>query len=361
VNEKYPEIKINLLAVKENYRTICRLLVGGPIVSAMVKNDAYGLGAQRISCSLYEAGCRDFWVAYIQEALDIRNVLPPDANVYYLQGFCHTDLELLPANNIVPVINSLPEFNVVKNKGLRFVLHVDTGLTRLGMRRRDLDAILPNLAQEQILYVISHLANEYGGQHDWQQKRNFDEILAKILNVTCVKESLTASNVLNLDESFHYDLVRVGAFLYGIQGGGIRPLNVLTIKAKILQMYDVPKGTCIGYGATHVTDRKTKVAIISIGYGDGIKRQLSNVGNVLFYDSNKNLYKARILGNISMDSMACDITDVSSGVAVEGADAILIDDTYTINDMANAAQTIPYEILTSINFKSKRIKLTYVE
>jgi alanine racemase len=362
VNEICPEITVDLLAIKENYRTICRLLGDGrSAVSAVVKNDAYGLGAQRVSRTLYEAGCRDFWVAYAREAVDIRRVLPFDANIYYLQGFCSTDVELLEVYRIVPVINSLAEFNAIKSKGIGFILHVDTGLTRLGLRQEDLDMILPDLSRENVLYVISHLACGDGGRQDIQQKRSFDETLTKVRSVTDAKGSLVASNIVNLGRDFLYDLVRVGAFLYGIRNGNLEPRTVLCMKTKVLQTYSIPSGTNVGYGATHVTDRETEVAIISVGYADGIKRHLSSNGCVLFYDSTSGPYKARILGRISMDLTACDITDVPNGVVVEGADAILLDDAYTINEMSEDAQTISYEILTSINFKSKRFKLTYTE
>jgi alanine racemase len=355
-----PKAIIDLNAIKENYKTISNIIGRNVVASAVIKDEAYGLGAKKVAVSLYEAGCRDFWVAYLKEAIDVRNVLPLDANIYFLQGFELSCIELSKIYKIIPVINSLEEFNLVKKKDIPFVLHIDTGLTRLGVRPNDLEAIIPDLKNETISYVISHLACGNGGSLDLKQKKVFDEVLAKINNVTKVKASLAASGGTTiLRKEFLYDLVRVGAFLYGVNFEGIPSKNVLSLKTKVLQKYTVEENISVGYNSTYVTTKKTKIAVISIGYADGIKRSLSNKGNVLFYDISGKYYKAKILGRVSMDIVVCDVTDIPDELTEVYKEVVILDENYSVNEMAEDAGTIPYEILTSINFKSRRFEIFY--
>ena len=107
---------IDLGAIQRNYKTIADFVEKDTVTSAVVKNNAYGMGAQEVSSALYDAGCRDFWTAYLAEALTIRTVLPNDAKIYYLQGFRKNDIPIVKEQNIVPVINSLDEFNAIKKK-----------------------------------------------------------------------------------------------------------------------------------------------------------------------------------------------------------------------------------------------------
>ena len=157
-------------------------------------------------------------------------------------------------------------------------------------------------------------------------------------------------------------MVRIGAFLYGIQATpNIKLKNVFSLKTSVLQRYKLPPDSFIGYGATFKTTRETTLAVISIGYADGIKCSLSNKGIIEFYDKLGKVYRAPILGRISMDLIACDVTDTPEELTRISASAIVIDENYSINEMAIDAGTIPYEILTSINFKSKRFSILYKE
>lgn len=360
-----PKATIDLSAIKENYRLISELIGEKVITSAVVKNDAYGLGAQRVSQALYEVGCRNFWTAYIKEAINIRRVLPLDANIFFLQGFSPLDIDFMKAYKISPVINSIEDFYNVKGKDIGgFVLHIDSGLSRLGLRPEDIDEILPFLKNEKIHYVISHLAcsDEKDSDHNVIQKKSFDENLAKIKSVIDVKAGISASAGAILGREYWYDMVRIGAFLYGVQTlPDLKPKNVFSFETSVLQQYKLPQGSFIGYGATFRTRRETTLAVISIGYADGIKRSLSNKGVIEFYDASGKIYKAPIVGNISMDLLACDVTDIPEDVTKASSRAVVIDENYSINEMAIDAGTIPYEVLTSINFKSQRFSVIYKE
>lgn len=367
-NNICPKAIINIAAVKDNYLKILNFIEGKAICAAVVKNDAYGLGAQKISVSLYETGCRDFFVAYMSEAINIRRVLPLDANIYFLQGFDGSYIEYIKSYSIIPVINSVSEFNNAKGNNIPMVLHVDTGLSRLGIREDDIDIIINDIKSEDVRYVISHLAcsDEIENPFNKIQKENFDRILSKIRTYKKdIKAGISASAGTLIGDDYLYDIVRIGAFLYGINPisssskSSIVPKNVLSLNSRILQKYELDEDVSIGYGATYKTDRKTKIAVISIGYADGIKRSLSNRGYVIFYDG-KIQYKAKILGNISMDLLVCDITDIPDSITNVHDTAHILDDFYTINHMGCDANVLSYEILTSINFKSQRFDIEYI-
>lgn len=359
----YPSININISAVRDNYLAIRNYINNSTIVSAVVKANAYGLNAKIVSDGLYDVGCRDFWVAYLKEAIDIRSVLPYDANIYVLQGFTKDDIDLLKQYRITQVINSIEEFSIAKCNGLNLVLFFDTGISRLGIRQSDIDSIIPHLKDEKISYVISHLAcaEDMYSPYNLKQKNIFEEILSKINEIKSVKAGISASGGAFLGAEYQYDIIRIGAFLYGIQVFPeiLKSKNVVSLKTQVLQKYKIQPGEGVGYGLTFKATRETKIAVISIGYADGINRKLSNNGKVLFYTNDGEYYKAQILGNISMDLLVCDVTTIPDECTCVGHEAVLLDDNYTINDMANELGTIPYEILTSLHYSSSRINVTY--
>ena len=359
----YPSINIDITAVRDNYLSVKHYVNPNVVVSAVVKANAYGLNARIVSDGLYDAGCRDFWVAYLKEAIDIRDVLPYDANIYVLQGFNRDDVDLLKQYRLTQVINSIEECNIAKNNGLDLVLFFDTGLSRLGIRKEDLDSLLSDIKEEHISYIISHLAcsEDMYSPYNFKQKQVFEEILLKIKEIKQVKAGISASGGTFLGSEYQYDIVRIGAFLYGIQifPSILKSKNVVSVKTQVLQKYSINTGDGIGYGLTFKASHTTKVAVISIGYADGIKRSLSNRGKVLFYNNEGECYKAPILGNISMDLLVCDITIIPDDCTCVGHEAVLLDDNYTINDMAAESNTIPYEILTGLTYNSPRMHVTY--
>lgn len=357
-----PKAVIDLHAIQKNYQAVVNRIGSGVTPSAVVKSDAYGLGARKVSQALHKIGCNNFWTAYIQEAIDIRQVLPEDVNIFYLQGFAKSDIDLIKQHNLTPVINSIDDFNNIKGQNIEFVLHVDSGFSRLGLRPDDIETILPVIKNERIHYVISHLAcsDEKDSEINLMQKLSFDSSLAKIREVVNVKAGISASGGVLLGEGYNYDMIRIGALLYGIKiVPDLKLRNVLSVYTKILQRYKVPSGSIVGYGATFKTQRETTLAVISIGYGDGIKRALSNKGCVIFYDDLRQMFKAPIVGRISMDLVTCDVTDISEDLTRVSSCATVIDENYSINEMAADANTIPYEILTSIKLTSKRFAVSY--
>ncbi len=352
---------IDLGAIKRNYRTISEFVGNSTVTSAVVKNNAYGMGAEKVSMALYDVGCRDFWVAYLAEALTIREVLPNDAKIYYLQGFQKSDMPVIKETKIIPVINSLHEFITIKGNDIEFVLFVDTGFSRLGLRRTDIDEVLPCLKDENIAYVISHLACSDDKNHPMNsaQKKAFDNILAKIRSVIDVKAGLSATGGALFGKEYAYDIVRIGSFLHDIQlNSPLSAESVLTLETQVLQKYILPAGSTVGYSATYTAPHDIKLAVISIGHGDGFRRHLGNKGFIHFYGEEK-IYAAPIIGNVSMDLTTCDVTEIPDELTEPGMTATVLSKDYRVKDMARDADLLSYEILIGLQLKPDRCDLIY--
>ena len=155
-------------------------------------------------------------------------------------------------------------------------------------------------------------------------------------------------------------MVRLGAAMYGINTAPYRQnqmKNVVKIKAPVLEIADLPKGEFVGYSATYRASSDRRVAIVSIGYGDGIPRSLSNVGKV-YFNARSKLQEARVIGRMSMDNLICDVTNID-GLEV-GDMALIADDFYTLDDMGRDAGTISYEIMSRVGKNSRYIR-KYIE
>lgn len=345
------KLKIDLTAISNNYELVKNNLAPNVIASAVVKANAYGLGAKLVSNCLYNAGCRHFWVATIDEGIELRSVLPQEVTIYILQGFQKEQLDTIRYFNFIPVINSLHEFYQIQNQDVAFTLFFDTGLNRLGIRQEDTDYILQNIQGEKIDCVMSHLSDPKQLTSSNNQKEIFDSLVKKVKQIIPeVKATLAASDGMCLEnQSYQYDMVRVGGFLYG-QNTKIKPYTVVTLSGKVLQIHTVKAGSHIGYGQYFKAQTDMQVAIVGIGYADGILRSLSNKGVVLL-----NGMYAPIVGVISMDSLICDISNISVEI---GQAAYLLNEIYTINEMAQDSQTCASNILTSLRH-SNRVNVIY--
>ena len=344
-----PILKISLENLAHNYRVLKNLTSARP--AAVVKADAYGLGAEQVVTCLKKEGCDAFFVAHALEGIPLRSIVP-EADIYVLQGVGEDCADLFKTYRLTPVIGSpqmLSFWNTLNIKSVKPVIQVETGLNRLGFRSQDIAEYLHN-ASDKFSYVLSHLSCADDIHHFMNdyQKDNFE----KIKNDFHLPATLSASDGVFLGKAYHYDMVRLGATLYGLncqQNENLKP--VAMVLAPVLQVANVPKGQYIGYGATYQAEHDMKIAVVSIGYADGVKRCLSNKGFVKI-----NGQKAPIVGRISMDNIMCDVTKLD-GIHL-GDMAFLLDDTYMADDMARDADTIGYEILTSFG-QAKRLKKVY--
>ena len=356
-----PILEINLNHLVDNYKQL-QQLANKSTAAAVVKDDAYGLNAEIVARTLYEkAQCRNFFVAHAVEGEKIKKFVP-DASIYVLQGIGQDSLEIFQRLKLIPVISSPEMLEYWKENridGIKPVIHIVTGLNRLGFREKELKNLSESERKEFGL-VMSHLACGDEKDHfmNKHQLDNFcrlkEEFFPKIPG------SLSASDGVFLGIAFQQDIVRLGAAMYGINTAPYREnqmKNVVYLKAPVLQVEDLSVGEFVGYSATYRANSPRKIAIISIGYGDGIPRSLSNVGKVFFKTLGK-LSEARIIGRVSMDNIICDVTNVD---ALKVGDlAYLIDDFYTLDDMGRDAGTISYEILSRIG-KNTRYLRKYIE
>ena len=356
-----PILEINLHNVVENYLTL-KKISGKAIAAAVVKDDAYGLGAEKVARILYEkANCRHFFVAHAIEGQKVRQVAPA-ALIYVLQGIGEDSLTEFKDNKLIPVISSLEQLRYWQENrisGIKPAVNIETGLNRLGFREFALSQLSKDDLNEFSL-VISHLAcgdaqGHFMNQHQLEQFQFLhDTYFPKLAS------SLSASDGTFLGQDFLFDMVRLGAAIYGINTAPYRQnqmKNVITLKAPVLQIADLPKGDFVGYSATYRANSPRKIAIVSIGYGDGVPRSLSNRGKVFFNLCDK-LHEARILGRVSMDNIICDVTEISN--LQIGDMAHILADFYTLDDMGRDAQTIGYEIISQIG-KNQRFIRQYIE
>jgi len=358
-------LTIDLDAIAANYRLL-QQQVGRAVCGAAVKADGYGLGAIQVAPALYRAGCRDFFVATLDEGLVLREVVGRDARVFILNGLAAGNVELMLRVGLTPVLNGPRDAEVWAGWNWQSsdgpppaVLQLDTGMSRLGFGAADLERLLASdfLDRFPLALVISHLgcADDPAATMNVRQLTTFRARIAALKGrlTTAPQWSLAASSGIFLGSDFHFDLVRPGAALYGINPlpGRPNPLcPVLRLQAKILQVHDVDAGTLVGYGATHKCAHPTRIATIGCGYADGLFRALSSQGAVHVGD-----YRAPIVGRVSMDLLSIDVGAVPPDLARPGLTVDIIGPHQDVDSLARNAATIGYEVLTGIGPRFHRI------
>ncbi|MET3590166.1 alanine racemase [Bartonella silvatica] len=350
---------INVSAIVENYTTLVQHTAPAEC-SAVVKADAYGLGAKKIAPALYQAGCRIFLVAQIEEALQLQAILPSNVMIALLNGLPHTAEEFIAQSGIIPVLDSWKAIEdwqtLCQNKDKKFpaIIQIDTNMNRLGLDKTELQKLIkqPTIFEKaEIKYILSHLANGDDNTHasNYKQLASFKNILAQL---PACRASFANSGGIFLGPDFYFNLVRPGIALYGIYPHGKHTIHlkpVLKLEAQVLQSRFVDAGSPVGYGESFITQRPSTLATIAIGYADGLPRVLSNKGAVYF-----NGHKLPIAGRISMDSIIVDTTDLDKKPQ-RGDWVELIGTHQTLEKISTDANTIPHEILTSIGKRYKRI------
>jgi alanine racemase len=352
-------LTIDLAALCDNYRQL-RDRVFPAITGAVVKADAYGLGADRLAPVLYNEGCRTFFVAHFIEALRLRSALPSDAAVFVLNGLYPGDENRAADNNIMPVLNSLDQVRnwsaAARARGQRLsaAIQIDTGMSRLGLPGEELEALLSDpaiLAPIEVTHLVSHLASA-DDPADALNHAQLQALRSFILHFPDAKLSFANSGGIFLGADFHGSIVRPGVALYG--GSPVSGVNnpmkpVVQLRVRVIQTRTVPAGAKVGYSGTYVTGAETRLATVGAGYADGIPRHLSDTG-AAFYNN----IRLPIVGRVSMDSMTLDISALPPGALILGDFVELIGEDQSLEDLAKAAGTISYEILTRLGQRYKR-------
>lgn len=373
------ELSIDLKAVQNNYQFLSAKVSAHVICGASVKANAYGLGVAEISLALTDVGCRDFFVAHPSEAIALRAILGDldhgdQSNIYCLHGYQDSFFDEYYKNNITPILASLPQIKAWEllqekyNEKVPALLHFDTGMNRLGLDPDETTYFLEHLddftASLNISYVLSHMACADEPDHpcNHRQRLMFEKIRNTIMHHRKTEGwqySLANSSSIFLGEDYHYDMVRPGMALYGLNPAPYadNPMqSVVRLETPILQIRHLGKGEAIGYGATKVfKDQDRLLATVQIGYADGLPRCLGNVG-VFFIDGKA----VNIVGRVSMDLVILDITDHSNQNISAGTMVEIIGTNQSVDDLARSANTIGYEILTSVgNSHVLRINRVY--
>ncbi len=347
---------IDLDAVEANWRALARQLLTVEC-AAVVKANAYGLGLEPVTAKLAKAGCKTFFVADIAEA---RRARPRarDAAIYVLNGFSPAAATAFPELNAQPVINSTAElaewdaFVAAHKWQGGAALHVDTGMNRLGIAAEEAAALAPRVQNENhgITLLMSHLACAEIADHplNASQIRLFRELHMLYHGVPA---SLANSSGIFLSYSAHYDMARPGAALYGINPtvGRANPMRcVVELTGRILQVRKVEQGETVGYGAAWTARRASRIAIVALGYADGLLRAASGTDRKPGGAAIIAAKRCPIAGNISMDLVCIDVTDLPDGAVHRGDIATFIGEKITVDDIAASAGTIGYEILTRL-------------
>ncbi len=380
-------LTIDLDALAENYRRLRRELNGVPC-AAVVKADGYGLGLARVAPALFRAGARIFFVAQLGEAIALRGVLPEAAEIYVLNGLAAGPAAEFQAQRLIPVLNSLGEvadWQAAARQGghrgghqagrpLAAALHIDTGMSRLGLPAEELDRLTAEperLEGIELVHVMSHLACADQPQHPLNAAQ-LAEFRAAVARLTAAPQapppaapaSLANSSGIFLGAEYHFDLGRPGAALYGVNPTPGRPnpmAQVVRLQGKILQVREIDAPLTVGYGATHRAAGPTRVATVAVGYADGYLRSLSNRGSAWLGNQ-----RVPVVGRVSMDLITLDVTGAAPDSAHPGAlvdligpelaaDPELANPELTVDDVAAAAGTIGYEILTALGRRYHRV------
>ncbi len=352
-------LEIDLGAITANWRLLARKVVPAEC-AAVVKANGYGLGAGPVARALAAVGCRLFFVATLDEGIALRRALESRAEIAVLNGpLASTEADFV-AEDLIPVLNDPGQIKAwqqiaQQQGGLPAMLHVDTGMSRLGLTGREFAAFADDPSRWRAIRwraLMSHLACADTPEHALNETQH-QRFIAARRRMPGVPASLAASSGIFLGSEYHADLVRPGAALYGVnpQPGRLNQLRpVVRLGGKILQTREIDRGESVGYGAAQIMEAPGRVATVAVGYADGWLRSLSRRGCGHIAGT-----RVPLVGRVSMDLMTFDVSGIDPALAHPGAMIELLGSAYGVDDAAVDAGTIGYEILTSLGARYHRI------
>jgi alanine racemase len=342
---------IDLDALARNYARL-RAAASASECSAVVKADAYGLGVAPVARRLLREGCTRFFVATAAEAAELR-ALAPGVDIYVLEGARDGELETLAAARATPVLCSLEQIERWRGRG-RALLQIETGMGRLGVGAREVEELERRpelLAGIDVELVVTHLACADEPEHPLNclQLEAFERLRGR-LPISRVSIGNSAGTLTGRAQ--RGDVVRPGIALYGGNPFADRPNPfepVVTLHAPIVQIRDVDAAQTVGYGATFGVAPPARLAVVALGYADGYPRALGNCGVVALAGR-----RAPVVGRVSMDLLCCDVTALPHDLVRVGGPVEAIGPNVPLDEVAAAAGTIGYEILTRLNPRLRR-------
>ena len=336
-------LTIDLAALTANWRALGKR--GTAEAAAVVKADAYGLGAGRVARALARAGARTFFVAAAEEGAALRQALGPGPAINVFSGHMSGDTDTIGDMALTPMINSVDQLvrHVEALPGHPFGIQVDTGMNRLGMEAAEWAAVREIALQQHPTLIMSHLAcaDEPGHAMNAQQLAAFLEMTDGI----DVPRSLANTGGILLSDDYHFHLTRPGIGLYGgLPFADAAPVVALSVP--VIQCRDLETGETVGYGNTFTATRPTRIATIAAGYADGVIRAMGPQAVLHAGDR-----ACAVAGRISMDMIGVDITDLEDP---NPKSLDLLGPHQGVDTLAEAAGTIGYEILTSMGARYNR-------
>jgi len=352
-------LTIDIAALKSNYRLL-RDMAPNADCAALVKANAYGVGVEQVAPALQEAGCRIFFVSTIDEATVLRAITGTGPQILVLNGLSNAEIDPFLEFELTPVLNDLGQIErwskqaPISERRLPAAIHFDTGMSRLGLPEDETRLLAEDSAMIEdldIKFVMSHLVSseESGNPFNGIQLERFTEICKRLPKFPA---SLANSSGIFLGPKYHFDLVRPGVALYGVnpQPGQPNPVaEVVQLKAKIAQIRRVDTPQSVGYGAAHRVTGPTKIATIPLGYADGYVRSLSGRGYCYIGG-----IRVPVVGRVSMDLITLDVTSVPDDLTCPGTEVDVIGGPVPIDELAEAGGTIAYELLTSLGSRYQR-------
>lgn len=338
---------IDLQAIVANWRAL-GALSGQARAAAVVKANAYGLGAERVAPALYAAGAREFFVALASEGRAIRPHLGNDARIFVLSG--HMEGEDL--TGLVPVLNSPAQF--FRDRALRprgqFAIQLDTGMNRLGFEPAEWAGLRAEIVALGPQLIMSHLA--CADEPDHRANAEQLAVFREMTDGTGIPRSLAATGGILLGPDFHFDITRPGIGMYGgLPYADAQP--VVRLSLPVIQTRDVLPGECVGYGYSWQVSAPRRIATLAAGYADGLFRTLSSGPDgprVSFFAGER---AVPLVGRVSMDLITADVTDLPD----VPASLDLIGPRQGVDQVADACGTIGYEVLTSLGSRYPRTYL----
>ena len=356
-------LTIDLGAIAANWRGLrdAGRAGGKPVeCAAVLKADAYGTGAAIVGPRLAAEGCRQFFIAHLDEGIALRRVLP-EHPIYVLNGLMSGTEPDFVEHDLTPVLNHLGQLNAWRAAAQRFnrpldaVVHVDTGMHRLGFSQEEAQVLVNErgrLRGLRLALLMSHLvvSEEPANPINGEQLSRFR---AFVKAMPGAPSSLANSSGIFLGPDYHFDLLRPGAALYGINPLPGQPnpmLPTVTLSARILQTRRIDAMQTVGYGAAWRSARPSRVATIALGYADGYFRTLINRTHVHLAGQ-----RVPVIGRISMDLVTIDVTDVPEAECQPGALVEVLGPNMTADDLADYARTNAYEVMTALGRRYARL------
>jgi alanine racemase len=355
-----PILEVNLKALQENYLFAKNQLSSNTNCSAVIKANAYGIGAREAFKALRAVGCNDFYFSYFDEAYELHDLCKGNEKLYVLMPQNDAEVREVLRHNFIPVLSSLKEIDalhhIAYSSGINIpcVIQFDTGMNRIGLNDYDIESL--DLNGLDALYLMSHLACADEPSHP-KNKEQLDKVKKILSKLPGYKFSLCNSAGIFLGKKYHFDQARPGCMLYGINPtleASTPALPVVSVYAKVVGVRELKKAESISYKANIVAPKGTRIATLAIGYADGYHRALSDGGSCCYFSG----FRLPILGRITMDFIMVDITKVPEQYLANFSYVEVMGANITVDEIAKRAKTIGYEILTSLQNRYNRFYIS---